>query len=88
VNHKGGKESPQYVDNNLVTYGALAHCASYYWRHAVFKVGYIFRPSMQGFTPLTSACCIGHVAIVKLLLMAGADVNEADGCYEDGYVRG
>ena len=40
-------------------------------------------PPMQGRTPLTAACGRGHVAIVKLLLKAGAEVD-----MEDGDVRG
>jgi ankyrin repeat protein len=30
---------------------------------------------MQGYTPLAAACYGGHVAVVKLLLEAGADAD-------------
>ncbi len=37
-------------------------------------------PTKQGgATPLTAACNEGHVAVVKLLLEAGADANKVDG---------
>jgi hypothetical protein len=36
-------------------------------------------PSMQGmYTPLTAACGAGHVAIVELLIKAGADMDDDD----------
>jgi ankyrin repeat protein len=40
-------------------------------------MGSIPVPPMQG-TPLTVACYKGHVAIVKLLLEAGADADKVD----------
>jgi hypothetical protein len=39
-------------------------------------------PPVQGTTPMGSACAEGHLAIVVLLLEAGADVEK------ESYVRG
>ncbi len=40
-------------------------------------------PSMQGYTLLTMACREGMVSVMKVLLKAGADVDQ-----EDDHVRG